>query len=287
LQVNSSIGIVDYIPTSHFSVQVDSAKVVSNGTVPPDDVAFLVDTLSWKIDKSLITKSQLMILDLLAHNNWERPVYFSTTAGETSYLGLNEFLRLEGMAYRLVPVKKPIADNTIGQINSGILYKRLMETFRFGNMEKPEVYLDETNRRMVTNLRTNFGRLAMQLAEEGKYSEAIAVCDRCVGMAPDATYRFDFFMLPVAETYFTAGANDKGTRLLERLLALYSQDLNYYFRFPGERINQFDYEMQQALSVINHIRQIAMTNNNSTLKNKAETELKKQYDRYVQATGKM
>lgn len=287
LQVNSSIGIVDYIPTSHFSIQVDSALVVSNGTVPPDDAAYLVDTLSWKIDKGLITKSQLMILDLLAHNNWERPVYFSTTAGETSYLGLNEYLRLEGMAFRLVPVKKPVSENAIGQINSGILYKRLMDTFRFGNMEKPEVYLDETNRRMVTNLRTNFGRLAMQLAEEGKYKDAIAVCDRCIEMAPDKAYRFDFFMLPVAETYYRAGAKDKGARMLERLLTLYTQDLNHYFRFPGERINQFDYEMQQALSVINHIRQIALTNNNSSLKDKAETELKKQYDKYVQATGKM
>lgn len=286
LQVNSSIGLVDYIPSNRFSISVDSAKVVSNGTVPPDDAPYIVDALTWTINRGLLTKSYLMVIDLLAHNNWERPVYFSTTAGESAYIGLNDYLRLEGMALRLVPVKKPSVQNAIGHINSGILYDRLMNTFRFGNMEKPGVYLDESNRRMITNLRTNFGRLAEQLAAEGKNREAIAVCDRCLEFAPDQVMRFDFFMLPVAETYLKAGSTEKGNRLLERLFQLYAEDLNYYFRFPGNRIAQFDYEMQQSLAVINRISQVAEQNNNQELAEKAGTELEKQYERYVQVTGK-
>ncbi|MHC1778309.1 MAG: DUF2723 domain-containing protein [Lentimicrobium sp.] len=286
LQVNSSIGLVDYVPSNRFSIPVDSAKVVNNGTVPPDDAGYIVETLSWTIQRGMLSKSYLMVLDLLAHNNWERPVYFSTTAGESSYIGLNDYLRLEGMAFRLVPVKKTPDQNTIGHINTGILYDRLMNTFGFGNMEKPGVYLDETNRRMVTNLRTNFGRLAEQLAAEGKYKEAIAVCDRCIKIAPDQAMRYDYFMLPVAEVYLKTGAANKGNVLLERLYQLYSQNLNYYFRFPHDRIAQFDYEMQQSLAILNRVGQVAGQNNNTTLAEKARTELEKQYERYVQVTGK-
>ncbi len=286
LQVNSSIGLVDYIPANRFSIPVDSAAVVKNGTVPPDDAPYIVDTLTWTINRSILTKSYLMVLDLLAHNNWKRPVYFSTTAGESSYIGLNDYLRLEGMALRLVPVKKTTDKNAIGHINTGILYDRLMNTFRFGNMEKPGVYLDESNRRMITNLRTNFGRLAEQLAAEEKNKEAISVCDRCLEFAPDQAVRFDFFMLPVAETYLKAGSAEKGNRLLERLFQLYAEDLNYYFRFPENRIAQFDYEMQQSLAVINRISQVAEQNNNQKLAEKARTELEKQYEKYLQLTGK-
>jgi len=139
---------------------------------------------------------------------------------------------------------------------------------------------------MITNLRTNFGRLAEQLAAEGKNKEAISVCDRCLEFAPDQAVRFDFFMLPVAETYLKAGSAEKGNRLLERLFQLYAEDLNYYFRFPGNRIAQFDYEMQQSLAVINRISQVAEQNNNQKLAEKARTELEKQYEKYVQVTGK-
>lgn len=286
LQVNSSIGLVDYIPTNRFSISVDSAAVVANGTVPPEDAAYIVDTLSWTINRGMLTKSYLMVLDLLAHNNWERPVYFSTTAGESSYIGLNDYLRLEGMALRLVPVKKPGNENSIGHINSAILYNRLMNTFAYGNMEKPGVYLDETNRRMVSNLRTNFGRLAEQLILEGKKNEAAAVCDRCLDIMPDKSVKFDFFLLPFAEVYYKAGETNKGNKLLEHLYGLYSEDLNYYFSFNPKQIPQFDFEMQQALAILNRVSIVAGENNNQKLAEKARTELENQYEKYVQFTGK-
>ncbi|MBK6344375.1 MAG: DUF2723 domain-containing protein [Bacteroidales bacterium] len=286
LQVNSSIGKVDYFPTNHFYLSVDSAMVVNNGTVPTDDAKYIVDTLTWKINRSMVTKSSLMVLDLLANNNWQRPVYFSTTAGESAYLGLTEYFRLEGMAYRLVPVKKPSGENFMGHINSGILYDRLMNTFNYGNIEKPGVYLDETNRRMVTNLRNNFGKLAEQLLAEGKNKEAIAVCERCLAFAPDKAMRYDFFLLPVAEVLLKAGAEKQGMELLGRLYDLYTEDLSYYFSFPSDRIFQFDNEMQQALAIINRLGSVAGEHNNQPFADKARAELEKQYEKYVMLTGK-
>jgi len=286
LQVNSSIGLVDYFPTNHFSLKVDSAKVVSNGTVPPEDVKNMVDTMVWTINDNLITKNSLMVLDLLAHNNWNRPVYFSTTAGEGAYLGLNDYLRLEGMAYRLVPVKKPEAKTYIGHINTSILYEKLMHTFRFGNMNKTSVYLDETNRRMVTNLRNNFGKLAEQLVIEGKTKEAIKVCDYCFSSIPDASVHYDYFVLPLAEAYLNAGATEKGFAVLERLYSLYAEDLNYYFRFPNNKLNALESDMQQAMAIINRINITASKNDNTDLAEKARTSLEKYYDMYVQRTGK-
>jgi hypothetical protein len=286
LQVNSSIGLVDVFPTNRFRIGVDSATVVDNGTVPPEDIKYMVDTIVWTINQGLITKNNLMLLDLLATNNWQRPVYFSTTTGESAYLGLNDYLRLEGMAYRLVPVKKPSGQNNIGHINSNILYNKLINTFTYGNMEKPGVYLDETNRRMITNLRNNFGKLAEQLVEEGKNKEAIAVCDRCLEIMPDKAVSFDLFLLPVAESYLNAGADTKGTALLNRLFEIYSQDLSYYFRFPKKKVAQYDNEMQQALAIINRIGIVAGQHNQQQLAEKARTELETKYEAYLKLTGK-
>jgi len=286
LQLNSSVGLVDYFPTNQFYIAVDTAKVIANGTVPPEDVPFMVDTLSWTIKRGMLTKGYLIMLDMLAHNNWERPVYFSTTTGESAYIGLTDYFRLEGMAYRLVPVKKPLEENLTGYVNSRILSDRLMNRFRYGNMEKPGVYLDETNRRMVTNLRNNFGRLADQFVAEGKNKEAIAVCDRCLEITPDEAVRFNYFLLPIAEAYFKAGADEKGTALLDRIFELNKQNLVYYFRFPKNKIQQLEFDMQQSLAIINRISMIATQYNSPDLAGKASAELEKQYEKYVQVTGK-
>lgn len=283
LSIQTSMGAVDVIPANQFYINVDSAKVLSNGTVMPEEKDSLLTHLAWSIPDKAITKSQVIALDIIAHNNWDRPVYFSSTAGSDAYLGLNPYLRSHGFALKLVPVKAQSEEAFEGFINSTILYDKLMNVYRYGNMQDPGVYLDETNVRMINNLRTLFGRLAKQLVREGKNTEAIAVGDKCLKTIPDESLPFDYYLLPVAESYLAAKANDKGTALLNTMLQIYSAELDYYFSFPKNRLPAMQQDIRHALMVINGIASLASDYNEQGLKEKATLELERHFKKYESA----
>lgn len=283
LTLQSSMGPVDVIPANQFYVEVDSAKVIANGTVQPEEKDSLLTDLVWAIKDRAITKSQIIALDIIAHNNWERPVYFSATAGSDAYLGLNSYLRTEGFALRLVPVKAKTEEAFDGFINSHILSDKLMNVYTYGNMQDPGVYLDETNIRMIKNLRTLFGRLGKQLVAEGKNSEAIKVCDKCLETIPYESLPYDYYLLPVAESYLAAGEINKGSALLTTILQQYGRELDYYFSFPKDRIPAMEQDIRHGIMVINGIASLADENNAAGLKEKATMELDKQFKRYEAA----
>lgn len=283
LRLKSQMGLVDILPTNLFSIDVDPSVVISNGTVTNEEAPYIMEDLQWQIKGRAITKSQIIVLDILAHNNWKRPIYFSATAGQDSYMGLEKYFRNEGFAYRLVPVDIEQDEDAIGYINSTILYDKLMNVYKYGNMQDPKVYLDETNVRLINNLRTIFGRLAKQLVEEGKIDEAAAVCDKCLAITPNEAIKYNYFLLPIAESYLEADEEQKGLKLLEKLLYIYSENLDYYFRFPAGKRQLLEQDINQGLMVINGIVSLAEELEEQDLKQKASVELDKQFKRYEQS----
>src|SRR5580704_9398421 len=104
-----------------------------------------------------------MVLDLLAGFNWDRPIYFAVTTGREAYLGLEDYLQLEGLAYRLVPIKSTKEEMQNGaRIASDIMYNNIMTKFQWGGMSHPKIYLDENNMRFASNMRIQIGGLAAQ-----------------------------------------------------------------------------------------------------------------------------
>lgn len=126
---------MNYFPTNQFSLTVDSAKVVQNGSVPKGMEGEIVKSVDWTINKSYILKNDMMILDMLANFNWDRPVYFAITTGNSSYIGLQDHFQLEGLAYRLIPVKSKNGDGQTGRVNTEIMAKNLISKFAWGGMD--------------------------------------------------------------------------------------------------------------------------------------------------------
>lgn len=130
---------LDYIPTRNVYIPVDSAKVIANGTVRPEDADKIVKQVTIPLKGNMISKSSLMVLDILATNNWERPVYFGIGMGPDSYMGFENYFQLEGAAYRVVPIYTKATDYyEYGQIDSDILYDNLMNKFEWGQYQRPE-----------------------------------------------------------------------------------------------------------------------------------------------------
>ncbi|HET6992629.1 MAG TPA: hypothetical protein VFJ43_14945, partial [Bacteroidia bacterium] len=146
------------------------------------------DTIYFRIRGNYIMKDQMAILDILAHNNWKRPVYFAVNMPGNSYAGLDDYLQLEGLAYRLVPVKNTREEKSLAarpQVALEKSYNLVMHTFAYGGIKNPKVYADETSQRMFADpMRFSCSVLANALAEAGKKKEAVDVIEKCTTEIP-------------------------------------------------------------------------------------------------------
>ena len=297
--------MINYFPTNQFRIPVDVRKVLANGTIPKDKDTLVLPAIEWKLEKSYVLKNELMILDLLATNEWNRPIYFAITVGSDSYMGLEEYFSLEGLAYRLIPVRG-VADNQgqRGTVNTATMYDNMMNKFKWGNMDKPGVYLDENNLRMTMNFRNNFARLAQSLLEEGRRDSAIKVLDKCVEVMPQDNVPYNIFMIRVVENYYEAASynkptgqlnelgapafvrmNDtqtfeKGNALSRKMAAVFENDLDYYFSLSLKDAQAFDRDMQQGMAVINELRRMAKDKKQTALASELESTYKRLEDAY-------
>ena len=219
---------VDYIPTKKFKISVDKDYIIANKLVPKDKENQILDNVEWTINKSYIMKNDLIILDILAANDWKRPIYFATTTGADSYLGLTDFFQLEGLTYRLVPYKAQSFDQQTGSIDTEVMYDNLMNKFLWGGMETGEIYMNMTNRRMCMNLRNNFSRLSNELIRLGEKEKASAVLDKCIEVIPNKNVPYSYMVISIAENYYQLGEYEKGNDIISILVDKYENDLTYY-----------------------------------------------------------
>lgn len=285
LKMSTQFGMIDYFPTRRFEIAVDSAKVVANGTVHPDDAHLIVPKVQWTVKGSAIQKNTLMMLDLMAHFNWDRPVHFTITTGSEAYIGLEEYFQMDGLTYRLVPIRTPQSeDGEVGRINTDIMYTNLMEKFRL-DMRDTSIFWAVDHVRMAMNMRNTYGRLALTLAREGDTERAIEVADFLIEAIPDASVDYNFFMIPVAQAYYEAGAPDKGDAIMQRLTELSQEDLAYYFRFPSGFNAALDNNKRQALAVLHNIGEITERYERDAMAETARAYLDDYYGRYVNQPG--
>ena len=192
-----------YFPSNKFSIPVDSALVMSLGFISEDEAPDMVDAVEWTVTDGrgkplkYVLKNQLAVLSILANNNWERPVYFAVTTGDDAYIGLQDYFRLEGLAYRLVPIKYPDNDNPnmLGGIETDLMYDNVMNHWSWGGMDDLEngIYMDENNRRMVTNIRLQMANLSGELLNENDPERALNVLDEILRGTPKQMFHTRMF----------------------------------------------------------------------------------------------
>jgi hypothetical protein len=270
-----------YIPSKKLFMVVDKAAVIRNKAVDPADYDKIVDTL--KIDlssKHYITKDELMILDMIATNNWVRPMYFAITIGREKYMNLQDYFQLEGLAYRLVPIKTPAEGISFGKVNSKLMYKNIMETFKWGNMNNPKVYIDENNARMMINIRNTFDRLAETLVAEGDNARAAKVLDRCVELVPHKVVAYNYFSMMMAETYFKANQPAKGKEIINTIMTDYKEQLDYFFKLKAPLRSSVDEDMQRLLYLMREMGTICTRSNQPELVKEISTSFNSYMERY-------
>ncbi|MFT4031709.1 MAG: DUF2723 domain-containing protein [Siphonobacter sp.] len=233
IQIQTTLGQMNVLPSSVFSLKVDQEAVKGMNIVAPEFASLMTDRMTWSYGQSDITKPELIQLDIIAHNNFRRPVYFSSTLGSQSFLGLKEFMQLEGYAYRLMPFKVPGARD--GFVNSDLMYNKMMMKMAWREMNNPEVYYDETYRGApVVSARIAFYRLATQLIQEGKLDKAKAVLNHALDVIPDKSIPYDQISVSYIGPLLSVGEKTKALQMADLIMKRANENLNYYIESNGD-----------------------------------------------------
>ena len=275
---------LDIIPTRTVRIPVDKEKVIASGTVKAEDSDLIVPYIDIKLTGSSILKSQLIILDILAHNNWERPVYF-VTGYHNDAMGLEEYFQLEGIAFRLVPVKSQnISWLDYGRIDTDILYENMMNKFVWRGAKEKGVNIDHNHRRtlQVIKARYNYSRLAKALVSEGKNEKAVAVLDHCMEELPLGKIPYDLYVPDLVDAYFAAGDTVEAKSLADGMTNFSTDKLDYYLRQRENIRASADIEVQTALQYLNRLATTCLNYGSMEKGREISAKLENYYGRYLQ-----
>ena len=245
----------DFLPQHKLSLPVNKENVLRAGIVKPEDAHLIVDELHLDIKASTLEKPEMMILDMLAELDWERPVYFVQPT-LLKNLGIMDYLQYDGFAYRLVPIKTPVESvSQMGRIDTDLLYHNFMEVYRYGNVADPDVYVDNFSRYNLNSIqvRGGFARLAEALVAEGDKERAVEVLDRGMEVLPFSKLPHGYQSFPYIDAYYTAGEVEKGDALAREFAEDITQKLYYYFTFPDAKQDFISNEIVDQFQYLEHL----------------------------------
>nr|MCU0341812.1 DUF2723 domain-containing protein [Spirosomataceae bacterium] len=222
-------------------------QIRKTNILKPDLAAFAKDTMQWTIGKKDLYKSDLIMLDIIATNNWKRPVYFSGTLTTENYLNLKEFMQLEGYAYRLLPVRVPGASD--GYVNTDIMGNNLMKKTFWRELDNANTYYDGTFKGSPAfSARIAFMRLVDQLIREGKNDKAKEALNFILAKMPDASIPYDQICANYVGFLFTLGENKKATEIAATMARRAEEALKYNARNGTTSDNNLHLYILQTLS---------------------------------------
>ena len=261
-----------YIPTDTVYVTLDKAAILRSGMYIPEQFRGATDeeTMSKMPDRMaislkgrrMLTKNHIMLLEMLANTNWERPLYMSTTVGSDNYVGLEPFFLQEGLAYRITPFnfrELGIAPQGGYAVDSETMYDNLMNRFAFGGMKNPGIYIDETITRMGYTHRRLYTMLANQLIREGKKEKALAVLNKCDEEFPASILPHNYWQSQshlIGQAYLTLGEKEKGMDILTQMADNDIEYITWYLSLSDRRFETSFNEVRSCLSTLMKTMQI-------------------------------
>ena len=239
IQMQVSSGeMINVLPSPNFYMDQNSEEIARANFVPEKYKALVKDRIEWNFGERDILKNDLLVLDIIAQNNWKRPIYFSGTLSPSSYLNLKEYCQLEGYAYRLMPFK--VAGARDGFVNSDIMKDRLTNKMAWRNLNNPNVYYDSETYLKVPMVTARFAflRLVDELVREGKKEDAEKYLDKSLELMPDNTIPFDQLVGNYPIFYYEIGKPEKAKKIAEIMVNRADNNLKYFIELsksPGNR----------------------------------------------------
>lgn len=248
--------LLNIYPSKKVSIPVDINVVKQNGTVNATDS--VVSEVKFEIPKTMLFKNDAAVLNIIAANKWKRPIYF--TSADAGGIGINNYIRMDGLTYRFVPVLN-------SEVNNDWAYDKMMNKFKFGSAEVMGVYFDEENRRHLNSIRLAYAQAASSLADNGKKEEAKKMLNKCDKMMLEENFPYGMvsrrqqhnqFSLQMLIAAYKAGDTilaDKINRSVKKDL---DQQMNYITNLDDTKQEAMQFEMQDVQRLLMGMQQIEM-----------------------------
>ncbi|MXV50943.1 DUF2723 domain-containing protein [Pedobacter sp. HMF7647] len=270
----------NFLPTKNFKLTINPEQVISTGTVPSNLRDSIAPSMDWTYNKNYITKTELAMIDILAHNDWKRPVYFAVTVPSSNFIGLDKYLYDEGFAYRLMPLKtKAETDSTAAQqdndkLNTGAMYNNMMNKFVWGNMKNAK-YLDPESTRMIGIIMKSFNGLGSSLLSEGKTEEARKAVLKSLDVVPDYNYSMYFTLhrYYTIDLLYKLKETEKANKLVQQTADYLESELNYFYDLSRTR-DGVQNDVQLGMSVLNELIGVTAENGQKELNIKLTNDFK-------------
>ncbi len=228
----STLDIV-YYPTNKIRIPVNKQNVLESGLVKEEDADLIEDYIDIDLPQSALPKNRILMLDLIANNDWKRPVYFSGGSFDSAeYIWMKDYLQLDGLIYKLVPIKtKNQSSFEMGRIDSDLMYN-IVKKWDWGNSGSDDIYHDPQTRSQGLSFRSNLARLTETLVAENKIEKAKEIINMAMTNVPFEHFGFYAFVEPFLDGYYKVGETEKARALFEKLKKVYQERLEYYAAVP-------------------------------------------------------
>jgi hypothetical protein len=273
---NGQLG--NYCPTKSFKIVVNPGDVLKNNVITPEQQSNMATEIDWKYPQNYITKESLAMIDILSHNNWVRPICFTTTIGTENLIGLQQYLYREGFTYRLLPLKVDTANkDQLDKINSLVMYDNMMNKFRYGNFKHAR-YLDHESTTMFYPVMvTTFFDLIDGLMKDGHPDLAKKALEKYDEELPDLYTGLDvvdrkIYLAKMAYQLNNIVLGDKFVKGIDDYL---TDQLNYDEHLLQDNSSELSYrDAQYSISFINALQGITADNHRTELSKKLADQLK-------------
>jgi hypothetical protein len=248
-----------HYPTRNVLIPVDKAEILRNKVVSIADTANIVSAIPVRVDDTQLLKDDVAILDILASNLWERPIYFAVTARIEKLFGMQDYTQLEGLALRIVPIKSTSENQLYGMLGSGrvnpeAIFENVTTKWRWGNFDQEDTYVNSSYGPSVQSMQFAIQRGASALLEKGDKERAVQMVDTYFDAFPDMNFEFGIHAAYMVGLYTQAGAYDKAKPKMQVLARNTIARLNYFVSLPDEVLQlSFGNEFQAALAVADRL----------------------------------
>ena len=229
---------VNYYPSNQIIIPINKEEIIKNKVVSSKFYDSIVPAMHFQIKGQALYKNRLMMLDIVNENNWKRPIYFTGGSfGEDDYIWMKNYLQLDGMCYKLVPVKTSNGKESpnpleMGYLDSDKMFDIVMK-WDWGNSGNPEMYHDPETRKNGITYRTNLARLMETLINEGKNDKAEKIIELAMTKMPVEYFEYYTLVEPFAQGYYEVGKKDKARAILKQLIKKYQEELTYFSGFKS------------------------------------------------------
>ena len=267
----------NYLPTKNLKITINPADVLNNHVITPDQKDKLAPVMAWKYTSNYVTKENLALFDILAHNNWVRPICFTTTIGQENLIGLQQYLYKEGFTYHLIPFKPDsTVKDQLGKTNSLVMYNNMMTKFKYGNF-KTARYLDhESTTMFYPVMLTTFLDLAQGLIKDGHSDLALNVLHKYDQVMPDINPGLEVADRKVfmAQTAYELHDLVLGNKFVKSVDDYLVDQLNYNYYLMQNSSNDFSArDVQYGISFLNGMAGITGENHQTVMNNKIKAQL--------------